>query len=172
MPLDVPSFRSARTKPSSHPLSQPHSPSSNTQLSAMGSRAAADNRTLLVLGAGPGIGRSVTTLFASKRYNKVALIARRAEQLRAEKEAVESAVPGVRVEIYAVDLTNTDALTAVLDQADSAFGKPEAVFYNAARVVPSELFVHPVEDIEYDFKVRTCPSMMQLFLPRCIVTWL
>lgn len=118
----------------------------------MGSLATPD-RTLLVLGSGPGIGRSVAALFASNRYSKVVLIARRAEQLNTEKRALQAAVPSVKVKTYAVDLTNTKALTAALDDADAVFGRPETVLYNAARVLPSELFVHPVEEIEYDLKV-------------------
>jgi len=121
----------------------------------MGSLAPSDDRTLLVLGSGPGIGRSVSTLFASRRYGKVVLIARRAEQLQAEKERLEK-VPGVTVGTYAVDLTDTEALLAALDDADAVYGKPEAVFFNAARVQLSAFFEHPVEDIEYDLKVRSC----------------
>ncbi|KAK0631238.1 hypothetical protein B0T14DRAFT_400349, partial [Immersiella caudata] len=111
------------------------------------------SRTLLVLGSGPGIGRSVTTLFASRRYGKVVLIARRAGQLKIEKEVVES-ISGVQVGTYAVDLTDTKALLAALDDADATYGKPEAIFYNAARVLPSAFFDHPVEDIEYDLKIN------------------
>jgi NAD(P)-dependent dehydrogenase (short-subunit alcohol dehydrogenase family) len=121
----------------------------------MGSLAPSDGRTLLVLGSGPGIGRSVTTLFASRRYGKVVLIARRAERLKVEKEVVER-IPGVEVGTYAVDLTDTKALLAALDDSDATYGKPEVIFYNAARVLPSAFFEHPVEDIEYDLKV--CPS--------------
>ncbi|KAK0658052.1 hypothetical protein B0T16DRAFT_503057 [Cercophora newfieldiana] len=119
----------------------------------MGSLAPSDTRTLLVLGSGPGIGRSVTTLFASRWYGNVVLIARRADQLKVEKEVVER-IPGVKVGTYAVDLTDTDALVAALDDADATFGKPEVVFYNAARVRPSAFFEHPVEDIEYDLKIN------------------
>lgn len=119
-------------------------------------------KTILVLGAGPGIGRCVASLFASKRYNNVVLVARRADQLAVEKRAVEQAVSRqVNVKTYAVDTTNTEELLEALDDADAAFGQPEVVFYNAARVIPSEFFVHPVEDIEYDLKVSvSSPSSL------------
>jgi len=132
----------------------------------MGSLATLD-RTLLVLGSGPGIGRSVTTQFASNRYNKVVLIARRADQLTTEKRAIEAAVPSVKVKTYAVDLTDAKALTAALDDADATFGRPETVFYNAARVLPSELFAHPVEDIEYDLKVCLHLCHLVVVAPSC-----
>ncbi|KAK3386459.1 hypothetical protein B0H63DRAFT_467818 [Podospora didyma] len=117
-----------------------------------------NSKTLLVLGAGPGIGRSVTSLFASRgRYANVVLIARRAAQLAIEKKYLQSAAVGhnIRVETYDVDLADTAALSAALDNAEAALGgtKPEAIFFNAARVLPSAFFSHPVEDIEYDLKI-------------------
>lgn len=114
---------------------------------------APSDKTLTVIGSGPGIGRSVTTLFATKRYGNVALIARRAEQLKLEQKTIEEAVAGVNVKTYAVDVVDSEALLKVLDDIDAQLGKPECIFYNAARVRPSELLTHDVRDIDYDFKV-------------------
>ena len=115
---------------------------------------ASADKTLVVIGAGPGIGRAVTNLFASKRYNKVALVARRAEQLALEKAALEEAVGSqVQVKTYALDVVDSDALLKALSDAETDLGKPECIFYNAARVLPSELVTHDVKDVEYDFKV-------------------
>lgn len=115
---------------------------------------ASNGKTLIVIGSGPGIGRSVTTLFAKKRYNNVALIARRAEQLKLEQKAVEEAVnSGVNVKTYAVDVVDTDAFLKALDDIETQLGKPECIFYNAARVLPSALLTHDIKDVEYDFKV-------------------
>ncbi|GAB1315479.1 hypothetical protein MFIFM68171_05689 [Madurella fahalii] len=113
------------------------------------------SKTLLVVGSGPGIGRAVTTLFATKRYSNVVLVARRAEQLKVEQAAVEQAVgPQVTIKTCAVDITDTDALLKALDDSDAALGKPECVFFNAARVLPSSLLDHSVKDIEYDFRIN------------------
>lgn len=72
---------------------------------------ASANKKLMVIGSGPGIGRSVTTLFSSKRYNNVALIARREEQLKLEKAAAEAALGDkFKVMTFALDVTDTDAL--------------------------------------------------------------
>ncbi|KAK4663763.1 uncharacterized protein QC763_503060 [Podospora pseudopauciseta] len=128
-------------------------------------------RTLLVLGSGPGIGRSVATLFASKRYNNVVLIARRAEQLEQEKKAVLSTVSSqINVRTYAVDVTHTHSLLQALDDADAAFGKPDVVFYNAARVLPSALLTHPLEDVEYDFKINVSALYIvsQRYIPHLV----
>ncbi|OTB00858.1 hypothetical protein M426DRAFT_26205 [Hypoxylon sp. CI-4A] len=133
----------------------------------------APSRTLLVIGSGPGIGRAVTSLFASKRYNNVALIARRAEQLAIESNAVKEAVGSqVNVKTYALDVTDSAALTEALEDSEKELGKPETVFYNAARVLPSQLLTHEVKDIEYDLKInvsalyivaqRTIPQLLEL----------
>ncbi|KAF6814679.1 short-chain dehydrogenase reductase sdr [Colletotrichum sojae] len=113
------------------------------------------SKTLLVIGAGPGIGRSVAALFAKNRYRNVALIARRESQLELEKKAVEDAVgPEGKVRTYAVDVVDAAALSKALDAADAELGKPECVFYNAARVLPSELLTHEASEIEHDFKIN------------------
>jgi len=128
-------------------------------------------KTILVLGAGPGIGRCVASIFASKRYNNVVLVARRAEMLQIERKALQaSAGHGVNIKTYAIDTTNTADLLTALNDADAAFGKPEVVFYNAARVLPSELFVHPVEDIEYDLKINVSALYVvsQRYMPHLV----
>jgi NAD(P)-dependent dehydrogenase (short-subunit alcohol dehydrogenase family) len=116
------------------------------------------DRHLVLIGIGPGIGRAVACLFASKRYNYVTLIARRAEQLETEQIAVEEATAGVQVNVqvktYVVDVADNGALSEALAKAEAAFGKPECVYCNAARVVPSQLLTHDVKDIEYDLKVE------------------
>lgn len=113
-----------------------------------------DKKTLVVVGIGPGIGRSVTSLFTSKRYHNVALIARRAEQLEVERKALQETIgTHVNIKTYVIDVVDTDALTKALDDSDATLGKPECVFYNAARVLPSQLLSHDVKEIDYDFKV-------------------
>ncbi|KAL2125673.1 hypothetical protein VTJ04DRAFT_2038 [Mycothermus thermophilus] len=112
------------------------------------------SKTLLIIGSGPGISRSVASLFASKRFKNVGLIARRAESLAAEKSALEEAVGGdVKVGTYAVDITDAEGLEKALDQAEAELGKPEVVFFNAARVIPSAFFEHDIKEIEYDLKI-------------------
>lgn len=102
----------------------------------------------------------MTTLFAMKRYNNVALIARRAEQLKLDQKAVEDAAgAGVNVKMYTVDVVDSEALLKSLDDIEAELGKPECIFYNAARVLPSELLTHDIKDVEYDFKVSKALSL-------------
>lgn len=126
------------------------------------------HKTLLVVGSGPGIGRAVTSVFAAKRYNNIVLLARRTDSLESEKAAVEQAVgTQVNIKTYAVDITDLAALGTALDDADAALGRPECVFFNAARVLPSAFFEQPVTEIEYDFKVRICPRSCEDHRQHC-----
>lgn len=128
---------------------------------------ASSDRTLIVIGSGPGIGRSVAALFAKKRYNKVALVARRAEQLEIEKKELQKAAGDqINVKTFAVDIVNRDAFLKVLDDAEAELGKPECIYFNAARVQPSQLLSHELKDIEYDLKVDILHPHWVRFVPR------
>ncbi|KAH6873829.1 hypothetical protein B0T10DRAFT_234472 [Thelonectria olida] len=119
-------------------------------------------KTIVIVGAGPGIGRSVTTQFASNGYTKIALLSRRDTQLQLEKTAIEAAVKHpVTIKTYVVDVSDGDALVNVMDKIDNDLGQPETIFYNAARVVYSKFFEHTVKEIDYDFKI-TVTSLYQL----------
>ena len=109
--------------------------------------------------------RNIVTDHVAHQSNQ--LIARRTESLAEEKAAVERAVGAqINVNTYVVDITDSAALTKTLDSADAAFGKPECIFFNAARVLPSAFFEHDVKDIEYDFKVRgRAPYMPPISFP-------
>jgi len=132
--------------------------------------------TLYVIGSGPGIGRAVAQQFSAERYARVALFARNPESLAADKEAVASSSStgssGLKPQVctYAVDVTDSAALAKVFDQAEHDLGKPECVFYNAARVLPSKLLEHDVNDIEYDFKVAM-PRPLPSSHPTTCLTW-
>jgi NAD(P)-dependent dehydrogenase (short-subunit alcohol dehydrogenase family) len=91
---------------------------------------------LVVIGAGPGIGRSVAVRFAREGL-PVALIAR-------SKPAI---LPGVRA--LAADCADETALRDALDAAAAEFGPPDVVVYNAAVIqsdAPGDLSVRAHQD--------------------------
>ncbi|MFG1970331.1 SDR family NAD(P)-dependent oxidoreductase [Nonomuraea fuscirosea] len=74
----------------------------------------------VIIGAGPGIGRSVARRFA-KEGLRVALVSRTGGTL-----GLEGALA------YRADSTNEDELRAALDAAAGELGTPDVVVYNAA----------------------------------------
>ncbi|PHH89240.1 hypothetical protein CDD83_6431 [Cordyceps sp. RAO-2017] len=113
---------------------------------------------LVVIGSGPGIGVHVGALFASRRYSRLALIARSEPRLAEDRAAIEAAAPGVSVKTYAADVTDLARLRAVLDQIGRDLGTVECLFFNAAQVRPSKLLEADEDDMVYDFKIA-CSSL-------------
>ncbi|MER5324566.1 SDR family NAD(P)-dependent oxidoreductase [Streptosporangium roseum] len=87
----------------------------------------------VIIGAGPGIGRSVALRFAREGL-PVALVARTGETVEAVAGAV--APLGVRVAALTADSTDETALRAALDTAADELGPPDVVVYNAAIIQP------------------------------------
>jgi NAD(P)-dependent dehydrogenase (short-subunit alcohol dehydrogenase family) len=88
---------------------------------------------VVVIGAGPGIGRSVARRFAREGL-PVALVAR----TRAGVDAVAEEVGqlGVPVVALTADTADEDALRTALDTAAARLGEPDVLVYNAAIIQP------------------------------------
>jgi NAD(P)-dependent dehydrogenase (short-subunit alcohol dehydrogenase family) len=113
------------------------------------------SRTIVVFGAGPGIGRSVAAHFASQGFDHLILLSRNAQRLEEDKQAISAAASNknVRIDTATVDLSSQESVQKALQQIDSLTEEIEVVFFNGARVAPTPLFETPVEDIEMDFRV-------------------
>jgi short-subunit dehydrogenase len=117
------------------------------------------NSVLLVIGSGPGIGNHVASLFAKRKFNKVALIARNQERLQQGKKVVETAAGRpIEVRTWSVDISKVEKLKAVLPEIQQ-LGQLECVFFNAARVIPSQFFAHSEDEIRMDLEVSTAHAM-------------
>ena len=116
--------------------------------------AARSPNSFVLIGSGAGIGQSIAALFTSKRYNKVALIARRQEQLDIDRKAVEAAATGVIVHTYVADVADGHQFPETLKKISADVGVPETVYFNAAIIRPTSLLEETEEDMLYDFKVR------------------
>lgn len=128
-------------------------PWEHPELHAMGH---SKSRLLLLIGSGPGLGRSVALCFAQQYFNRVALIARTAEQLQKNRITVEGAAAAVGrkviVQTWQLDVCDIELLGAALKEINQ-FGNLECVYYNAARVGLSPLFTAATETIEADWRV-------------------
>ncbi|KAF2490448.1 NAD(P)-binding protein [Lophium mytilinum] len=111
-----------------------------------------EQRTVLVIGSGPGIGNHVGATFAAQGFNRVILLARNAERIKKDKKDVESKSgrSGISVETIQADISNKAALKDALNQVEKVGGNIECVFFNAARILPAEILSEPVDTIEED----------------------
>jgi NAD(P)-dependent dehydrogenase (short-subunit alcohol dehydrogenase family) len=115
-------------------------------------------RTLLLFGAGPGIGNHVAASFASQGgVEHVVLLGRNLERLKQEDVPfVQKAAPGVKVSIVRADLSDVDSIPKILEELDALTkGEDvEVVYYNAARIQPTAAALDVgVKEIEEDFRV-------------------
>jgi NAD(P)-dependent dehydrogenase (short-subunit alcohol dehydrogenase family) len=117
-------------------------------------------RVLVVIGSGPGIGVGVASYFATKTFNRIALLSRNEERLSRDVRSILEAVEqskgkehGVVVKTYPIDASDVKQLETVLLQVVKDLGSPEVVVYNAARVGGGKFFEANEESVEYDFRV-------------------
>lgn len=113
--------------------------------------------SFVLVGSGAGIGQAVAALFASKRYNKIALVARRQEQLDIDRNAVEDAAPGATIHTYVTDVADGQKLRETLKKISADVGVPETVYFNAAIIRPTSVVEETEETMIYDFKVSDLP---------------
>jgi len=116
-------------------------------------------RTLLLFGAGPGIGDNVAASFASAGIEHIVLLGRNKERLQNEDAPfVRKAAEGVNVDILRTDLSDLNSIPQTLKELDDLTkGEDvEVVYYNAARIKPTDPVLDvSVAEIEEDFKVRS-----------------
>jgi short-subunit dehydrogenase len=114
-------------------------------------------RTLILFGAGPGIGNHVAFEFAVKGIEHIILLSRKIQRLQNEDARFVTKSNSTKVDTLRVDLADTKSIPDVLKQLDSMTeGEDvEVVFFNAARIKPSEVLGVSIEEIDEDFKVTT-----------------
>ena len=117
-------------------------------------------RTLLLFGAGPGIGDNVAATFASKgNIDHVILLGRNTDRLQNEDAPfVQRAASNVKVDTLHADLSDLESIPKVLGQlAHLTEGEDiEVIYYNAARIKPSDPVLSvDVQELEEDFRVRS-----------------
>ena len=103
----------------------------------------AKDKSVLITGAGTGIGAETARSFAEAGTSRIALLGRREQPLLDTKASINSKFPNVDVFIAPTDVTKKS-------EVDSAFakfagdGKIDVLVSNAAIVGPTE----PVEDVD------------------------
>ncbi|HET9919432.1 MAG TPA: SDR family oxidoreductase [Ktedonobacteraceae bacterium] len=102
-------------------------------------------RTALVTGASYGIGPFIARALAREGMNLV-LAARSGEEL--EQVASEVRATGVQVLPVVTDVTERDALDALVDTARRTFGSVDVLVNNAGRDLQREFHTYSADDVE------------------------
>lgn len=116
------------------------------------------DRVALVAGVGRGTGGAVARRFAAAGY-RVALVARSEPRLK----EFETELPGSLA--LPCDITDPDALDAMLARCRAELGEPEVVIHNAARGSWGSFLDIDPADVEQNFRVNT---MSLLHLARAV----
>jgi len=118
------------------------------------------SQTLVLIGSGPGIGVSVASLFAARKFDTIALISRSESRLSDDRnivlKAAEKAGRKVDVKVFAVDITTSEYEKTLEEVAK--LGSISCVVFNPARVGGDTLFELGEEQMIKDFQVHSFPK--------------
>ncbi|MGX8177283.1 SDR family oxidoreductase [Exiguobacterium artemiae] len=99
------------------------------------------NKVIFIMGASSGIGEATARLLA-KRGATLMLAARRLERL----QDIRDAYPQADIRIKQADVTQFDQVEAVIQEANSAFGRIDVLFNNAGIMPTAPLAAGHRED--------------------------
>jgi short-subunit dehydrogenase len=116
-----------------------------------------DNRHLLLVGAGPGLGMAIAHRFGGGGY-RVTLVARGTDGLRELADGL--ADTGARIDTIAADASDPDALGARMAELYRQEGAPGLVVYNAVMGAPDTLLESSVEHLQTAYAVDVISAIV------------
>ncbi len=122
------------------------------------------DQVAIVTGAGRGIG-AATALALAEAGADVVISARTPEQLEGVAEAVRAA--GRRAVVVPADLSDLDAVAALVDQAKEAFGRLDLVVNNVGGAMPRPFLDTSPGRMEqaFHFNVATAHALLRPAVP-------
>ncbi len=114
------------------------------------SSSSIDNRRLLLVGAGPGLGMAVARRFADDGY-RVTLVARSTDGLR--DLAASLADTGAQIDTIGADAGDSEGLRARMAALYAEQGAPGLIIYNAVVGAPDTLLNSSVEHLHTAYAV-------------------
>jgi len=121
------------------------------------SGSAIDNRHLLLVGAGPGLGVAVARRFAGGGY-RVTLVARSKDGLG--DLAAGLADTGARIDTIAADASDPEGLGARIADLYNQPGAPGLIVYNAVMGAPDNLLSATVEHLQTAYAVDVISAIV------------
>ena len=113
-------------------------------------------KSILIIGAGPGIGLSVARKFGEQGWS-IVLSARNPEQLAAL--TADLSARGITVQTVLADASDRTALRAAIAEADRITGGLTAIHYNAAALRAQDLFSMTGDEIEQNLAVNVASGL-------------
>ena len=121
------------------------------------SGSSVDNRHLLLIGAGPGLGMAVARRFADGGY-RVTLVARNTNGLRDLAAGLSDT--GAQIDTIAADASDPAALGARMAELYSEGGAPGLIIYNAVMGAPDTLLSSSVEHLQTAYAVDVISAIV------------
>jgi NAD(P)-dependent dehydrogenase (short-subunit alcohol dehydrogenase family) len=122
--------------------------------------------TILITGAGKGIGAALAFQLAADGHTVIAL-SRNAERLGQLKQRVLNAYPKAEIEIIASDITDRQTISGLVDQVAVKFNHLDALINNAGTLLNKPFEKISLEELEQVYAVNVFApfQLMQVFLP-------
>jgi short-subunit dehydrogenase len=125
--------------------------------SVVDSRSPIDNRHLLLVGAGPGLGLAVARRFADGGY-RVTLVARSTDGLGDLAHSL--ADTGAQIDTIAADASDPEGLGARMAELYNEQGAPGVIIYNAVMGAPDKLLSSTVEHLRTAYAVDVISAIV------------
>jgi short-subunit dehydrogenase len=116
-----------------------------------------DNRHLLLVGAGPGLGMAMARRFANGGY-RVSLVARSTDGLGALADGL--ADTGAQIDTVAADASDPEGLGARIGELYNEQGAPGLIIYNAVMGAPDQLLSSSVEHLQTAYAVDVISAIV------------
>jgi len=116
-------------------------------------------KSILIIGAGPGLSRSVAEKFAAKGFS-ISLISRNEDNLRSIKHELEA--KGIPVAYAAANVADAAGLHKAIHTLSARVSGFDAVLYNAAVVKAKDIMDESVAEMMNDFAVNVAGTVQAL----------
>jgi short-subunit dehydrogenase len=116
-----------------------------------------DNRHLLLVGAGPGLGIAVARRFATSGY-RVTLVARNQDGLEDLAGSLDDT--GVPIDTIAADASDPEGLRARMSELYRTPDAPGLIIYNAVMGAPDKLLESSVEHLQTAYTVDVISAIV------------